>query len=117
VKSQPTSCLKNGHPVLRSDWAVTKVEGAIIFVALPQGGGGGGGKNPLRTALMIAVMVVPSDRHRSTVDRLIDQRLARTYTTSWDISALRRKTVGERAQEGGQISHVLGAQPGRLAGL
>lgn len=58
VQSQPTICLKNGHPVLRSDWAVTKVEGAIIFVALPQGGGGGGGKNPLRTVLMIAVMVV-----------------------------------------------------------
>lgn len=58
VQLQPTICLKNGHPVLRSDWAVTKVEGAIIFVALPQGGGGGGGKNPLRTVLMIAVMVV-----------------------------------------------------------
>lgn len=58
VTSQPIICLKNGQPVLRSDWAATKIEGAIIFVALPQGGGGGGGKNPLRTVLMIAVMVV-----------------------------------------------------------
>jgi len=58
VSSQPTICLKNGQPVLRADWAVTKMEGAIIFMALPQGGGGGGGKNPLRTVLMIAVMVV-----------------------------------------------------------
>lgn len=58
VSSQPTICLKSGQPVLRADWAVTKIEGAIIFVALPQGGGGGGGKNPLRTVLMIAVMVV-----------------------------------------------------------
>ncbi len=58
VSSQPTICLKNGQPVLRADWAATQIEGAIIFVALPQGGGGGGGKNPLRTVLMIAVMVV-----------------------------------------------------------
>jgi hypothetical protein len=58
---QPTLCLFNGEPLLRADW-----EGRVIrpgdlcaFVALPHGGGGGGGggKNPMRTVLMIAVMV------------------------------------------------------------
>ena len=56
---QPTVCIKNGTPVLRADWAVTPIDGVVLFIALPQGGGGGGGgKNPLRTVLMIAVMVV-----------------------------------------------------------
>lgn len=57
---QPTICIKNGNPVLRGYWAVTPIDGAVIFITLPQGGGGGGGggKNPLRTVLMIAVMVV-----------------------------------------------------------
>ena len=56
---QPTVCIKNGSPVLRADWAVTPIDGVVLFITLPQGGGGGGGgKNPLRTVLMIAVMVV-----------------------------------------------------------
>lgn len=56
---QPTVCIKNGAPVLRTDWAVTPIDGVVLFISLPQGGGGGGGgKNPLRTVLMIAVMVV-----------------------------------------------------------
>jgi hypothetical protein len=56
---QPTVCIKNGAAVLRGDWAVTQIDGLVIFIALPQGGGGGGGgKNPLNTVLMIAVMVV-----------------------------------------------------------
>lgn len=56
---QPTVCIKNGAPVLRADWAITPIDGVVIFITLPQGGGGGGGgKNPLRTVLMIAVMVV-----------------------------------------------------------
>lgn len=56
---QPTVCIKNGAPVLRADWAVTPIDGVVIFITLPQGGGGGGGgKSPLRTVLMIAVMVV-----------------------------------------------------------
>ncbi|MBU3738215.1 MAG: phage tail protein [Rhodoferax sp.] len=56
---QPTVCLKNGTQVLRADWAVTPIDGVVLFITLPQGGGGGGGgKNPLRTVLMIAVMVV-----------------------------------------------------------
>ena len=57
---QPTVCIKNGATVLRSEWAVTPIDGVVIFITLPQGGGGGGGggKNPLRTVLMIAVMVV-----------------------------------------------------------
>lgn len=56
---QPTVCIKNGTPVLRADWAVTPIDGVVLFITLPQGGGGGGGggKNPLRTVLMIAVMV------------------------------------------------------------
>lgn len=53
---QPTICLMNGEAVLRAEWEHTPVEGLVIFMALPQGGGGGG-KNPLRTVLMIAVMV------------------------------------------------------------
>ena len=56
---QPTVCIKNGAPVLRADWVVTPIDGVVLFITLPQGGGGGGGgKNPLRTVLMIAVMVV-----------------------------------------------------------
>ena len=56
---QPTVCIKNGAPVLRADWAATPIDGVVLFITLPQGGGGGGGgKNPLRTVLMIAVMVV-----------------------------------------------------------
>ena len=56
---QPTVCIKNGAPVLRADWAVTPIDSVVLFITLPQGGGGGGGgKNPLRTVLMIAVMVV-----------------------------------------------------------
>ncbi len=55
----PTVCIKNGAPVLRADWAATPIDGVVLFITLPQGGGGGGGgKNPLRTVLMIAVMVV-----------------------------------------------------------
>ena len=59
----PTVCIVNGTPLLRADWGVRQITAGdvIVFVALPQGGGGGGGgggKNPLRTVLMIAVMVV-----------------------------------------------------------
>lgn len=57
--NKPTICLKDGQPVLRECWASTQIDGVVVFVTLPQGGGGGGGgKNPLRTVLMIAVMVV-----------------------------------------------------------
>ena len=54
----PTICLVNGSPVLRSDWQATLIEAktVITFIALPQGGGGGG-KNPLRTVLMLAVLI------------------------------------------------------------
>lgn len=55
----PTVCVKDGAPVLREAWATTRIDGVVAFITLPQGGGGGGsGKNPLRTVLMIAVMVV-----------------------------------------------------------
>ena len=40
---QPTVCIKNGSPVLRADWAVTHIDGVVLFITLPQGGGGGGG--------------------------------------------------------------------------
>ena len=55
---QPTICLRNAEPVLRERWADTFIgaDDLVVFVPLPQGGGGGG-KNPLRTILMIAVMV------------------------------------------------------------
>ena len=55
----PTICLRNGSPLLRGRWDETLIgEGdLVVFVPLPQGGGGGGGKNPLRTVLMLAVMV------------------------------------------------------------
>lgn len=56
---QPTVCIKNGAPVLRAEWATTLINGVVLFIAFPQGGdGGGGGKNPMRTVLMVAVMVV-----------------------------------------------------------
>lgn len=57
----PTVCIVNGAPLLRADWGARHITAGdvVVFVALPQGGGGGGGgKNPLRTVLMIAVMVV-----------------------------------------------------------
>ena len=55
----PTICLRNASPVPRGSWDETFVsEGDVVaFIPLPQGGGGGGGKNPLRTILMLAVMV------------------------------------------------------------
>ena len=54
----PTICLRNGSPVLRDRWGETEIgeNDLVVFVPLPQGGGGGG-KNPLRTILMLAVMV------------------------------------------------------------
>ena len=54
----PTICLRNGSPVLRGSWDETEIgeNDLVVFVPLPQGGGGGG-KNPLRTILMLAVMV------------------------------------------------------------
>ena len=54
----PTICLRNGSPVLRGSWDDTEIgeNDLVVFVPLPQGGGGGG-KNPLRTILMLAVMV------------------------------------------------------------
>lgn len=56
---KPTICIKDGQPILRERWSTTRIDGAVVIVTLPQGGGGGGGgKNPLRTVLMIAVMVV-----------------------------------------------------------
>ena len=53
----PTICLRNAEPVLRERWDETLIVDGdlVVFVPLPQGGGGG--KNPLRTILMIAVMV------------------------------------------------------------
>ena len=54
----PTICLRNAEPVLRGRWDDTEIgeNDLVVFVPLPQGGGGGG-KNPLRTILMLAVMV------------------------------------------------------------
>ena len=54
----PTICLRNASPVLRGRWDDTEIgeNDLVVFVPLPQGGGGGG-KNPLRTILMLAVMV------------------------------------------------------------
>ena len=54
----PTICLRNASPVLRGRWDDTFIaeNDMVVFVPLPQGGGGGG-KNPLRTILMLAVMV------------------------------------------------------------
>ena len=56
--SHPTICLRNGSPVPRARWDDTEIgeNDLVVFVPLPQGGGGGG-KNPLRTILMLAVMV------------------------------------------------------------
>ncbi len=56
---QPTLILKNGQPVLMAHRAVTPIDAGdvVALVTLPQGGGGDG-KNPLRTVLMIAVLVV-----------------------------------------------------------
>ena len=53
----PTICLRNAEPVLRERWNDTLIaDGDLVaFVPLPQGGGGG--KNPLRTILLLAVLV------------------------------------------------------------
>ena len=54
----PTICFRNASPVPRGRWDDTFIaeNDMVVFVPLPQGGGGGG-KNPLRTILMLAVMV------------------------------------------------------------
>ena len=56
--TNPTICLRNGSPLPRGRWDDTLIaeDDLVVFVPLPQGGGGGG-KNPLRTILMLAVMV------------------------------------------------------------
>ena len=56
--TNPTICLRNGSPRPRGRWDDTLIaeDDLVVFVPLPQGGGGGG-KNPLRTILMLAVMV------------------------------------------------------------
>lgn len=49
----------NGHPLLPLEWAGIKLVDGLDIVVIPVlHGGGGGGKNPLRTILMIAVVVV-----------------------------------------------------------
>jgi len=57
----PFVAFVDGQPVLRADWElVLEDEQSLAFIevgAIPQGGRGGGGSNPLRTILMIAVMV------------------------------------------------------------
>lgn len=56
----PTICLFNGNALLRGQWAETEIRDGDVcaFLALPHGGGGGGGgKSPLKTVLLIAVMV------------------------------------------------------------
>jgi hypothetical protein len=53
---QPTVCLVNGEPVLRSEWDTTLIDkdACVSFISLPQGGGGG---KIFRAVLSIAVMV------------------------------------------------------------
>lgn len=60
VLDRPTLILKNGRAVLFDQRATTAIDSGdvIALVSLPQGGGGGGDKNPLRTVLMVAVLVV-----------------------------------------------------------
>jgi hypothetical protein len=56
----PTVCTLNGRPLLRGAWHLTVPRPAdtVAFLPVLQGGGGGGGsKNPLRTVLMVAVLV------------------------------------------------------------
>ena len=58
--SLPTVCTLNGRPLLRGAWHLTvpRPDDVVAFLPVLQGGGGGGGgSNPLRTVLMIAVMV------------------------------------------------------------
>ena len=52
----PMICLRNGSPLPRGRWDDTLIaeDDLVVFVPLPQGGGG---KNPLRTILMLAVIV------------------------------------------------------------
>jgi len=57
----PYVAFVDGQPVLRAYWElVIEDEQSLAFVevgAIPQGGGGGGSSDPLRTVLMVAVMV------------------------------------------------------------
>lgn len=56
----PYIALVDGEPVLRADWELVIEDGqSVVFLdvhCIPQGGGNGG-SNPLRTILMLAVMV------------------------------------------------------------
>lgn len=52
----PTLCLLEDRPLLRAEWShPLQADQTLILITLPQGGGEG--KNPLRTILMVAVMV------------------------------------------------------------
>lgn len=57
--ARPTVCVVNDGAVLRADWDRVEIGPGDVccFIALPAGGGGGG-KNPLKTILTIAIMVV-----------------------------------------------------------
>lgn len=48
----------NGHPLLPLEWKETKLRNGIDIVVMPVFHGGGDDKNPLRTILMIAIVVV-----------------------------------------------------------
>lgn len=54
----PFICMHNGKPLMRAEWAATRVsDGDVVaFVTLPQGGGGGGGKDTLRLVATIALL-------------------------------------------------------------
>lgn len=58
----PVICLYGGKPVLRAEWATTRLEGdaVAVFFELPMGGGGGGGggSNPVQMVLQVAVIAL-----------------------------------------------------------
>lgn len=58
VTGAPVVCVVDGQYIARDQWSTKARPGEIIiFQEVPQGGGGGGGSNPMRTLLMIAVIV------------------------------------------------------------
>ncbi len=54
----PFIILRNGAAVLRADWEQEIMSGDVFSVVVLPQGGGGGGSNPLKTILMLAVVIM-----------------------------------------------------------
>lgn len=56
----PFIALRNGEPVMRADWATTRINDGdvLVFQMLPQGGGGGASRQILSIVVMVAAIAL-----------------------------------------------------------